>query len=86
MYIILCYDVNVKRVAKARKICLKYLQFSQKSVYEGIVTIAQLNKLKRELKTLMNPKEDQITIYKMESTRFAIKEKLGKSTNFELIL
>ncbi len=86
MYIILCYDVNVKRIAKTRKTCLKYLNFSQRSVYEGNISIKNLNKLKRELKNIIDTTNDEVIIYKMESTRFAEKEKIGNTINNELIL
>ena len=49
MFIILTYDVNKNRVNKVHKICLKYLIHIQKSVFEGMITQAKLDKLKKEL-------------------------------------
>ena len=49
MFVIVTYDVNVKRNNKVLKICRKYLVHVQKSVFEGNITEAKLGKLKSEL-------------------------------------
>ncbi len=79
MYIILCYDVNKKRVSKVRKICLKYLKYTQRSVYEGDITAAKLKRLKAEIKKVIDVKTDQVIIYQMQSVKFANKDKIGVS-------
>ena len=45
MFVILTYDVNVKRVSKVMKTCRKYLSHVQNSVLEGSITEKNLNKL-----------------------------------------
>ena len=42
MYVILIYDVNVKRVGKMLKLCRQYLCWIQNSVFEGEISEAKL--------------------------------------------
>lgn len=77
MYIILAYDIRSKRVAKGLRICRKYLTHVQKSVFEGAITQKQLSLLQKELYQLLNPNEDSVCIYQMESSRFASKVQFG---------
>ena len=46
MFVIVVYDVGSKRVSRIMKTCRKYLSHKQKSVFEGMITEAQLKKLK----------------------------------------
>lgn len=77
MFVVLTYDVNQKRVGKALKICRRYLVRVQRSVFEGRITEAQLNKLLRELKSILNTDEDTVCVYEMESTRYINKIQIG---------
>ena len=56
MFAIVVYDVNIKRTAKVMKICRKYLEHVQKSVFEGNITESKLNKLKREISQIIDKK------------------------------
>ena len=67
MYVILCYDVRIKRNSKVRKIVLKYLRPVQKSVFEGYITESKLKKMCNQLKVKINPNEDAVVIYKQNS-------------------
>ncbi len=49
MFVILAYDVAAKRDPAIMKICRKYLRHTQKSLFEGNITDAKLNALKKEL-------------------------------------
>ena len=53
MFVVLTYDVGVKRVSKVLKTCRKYMVHVQKSVFEGNISEAKLEKLKRELKKII---------------------------------
>ena len=84
MFVILSYDINAKRVGKAKKICRKYLNHVQKSVFDGAITEGQLKRLKNELQQLIVPEEDAVCIYHLDSSKYASKEQMGtvlKSTN-----
>lgn len=77
MFIILTYDVNTKRVAKVMKTCRKYLRHVQYSVFEGAITDGRLRELKCELESLVNPEEDAICMYRLDSSRYVRKEQMG---------
>lgn len=77
MFVILTYDVNKKRVAKVMKICRKYLTHRQKSVFEGMITEAKLEKLKKEIKKSIVVKEDSVCIYKFGSLKYTSREEIG---------
>ncbi len=80
MFVILTYDVNVKRVSKVMKTCRKYLTHEQNSVFEGVISDRNLKKLKNELEKLIDPNADRISIYEMQSLKFTSKEKIGLCT------
>lgn len=77
MFAIVVYDVNIKRTAKVMKICRKYLEHVQKSVFEGNITESKLNKLKREISQIIDKEEDGIIIYKFETLKYSSKEVIG---------
>lgn len=77
MYIILVYDVRQKRVARVHKVCKKYLNHIQRSVFEGNISETRLNNLKTELSSLTSPQFDSIIIYRLDSVKYIVKEQLG---------
>ena len=77
MFVILTYDINVKRNNKVRKLCRKYLQHVQKSVFEGYITEAKLKKLKTEWHKVCKTEEDSIIIYRFDSLKYSQREILG---------
>ena len=81
MYIILVYDINVKRVGRMLKVCRQYLNWVQNSVFEGETTPARLKELKIRLKKIMKPEEDSVLIYKLAEQRLLEKEVLGQERN-----
>lgn len=80
-YVFVFYDINEKRVQKIFKVCKKYLTHHQYSVFRGPITPSQLIKLRDELKKLINPQEDTITIIKLPSQKYLSEEKIGKTTD-----
>lgn len=81
MFAILVYDFGEKRVAKALKICRKYLTWVQNSVFEGEISGADLKKLKMELQSKMDAQEDSIILYTFNSTKYSNKEIVGCEKN-----
>jgi CRISPR-associated protein Cas2 len=77
LFVILVYDFNEKRVAKALKKCREYLNWVQNSVFEGEITDANLVKLKHELEHIMKQNEDSVIIYQFRTTRYYEREILG---------
>jgi len=88
MFVILVYDINEKRVAKALKTCRKYLYWVQNSVFEGEITFSKLEKLKTELnKKVIKSEEDSVVIYILKDERYTKREILGaKKENRDIIL
>ena len=77
MYVIMVYDVNVKRVNKILKVGRKYLDWIQNSVLEGEITIAKYKKLKSEIMDIINEEEDSIVFYILRTTKYSRREILG---------
>lgn len=77
MFVILTYDVNIKRVSKVMKTCRKYLTHEQNSVFEGSIAERSLNKLKRELERIIDTDADRISIYELQSLKYTTKERIG---------
>jgi len=78
MLVILVYDVNEKRVAKALRTCRRYLHWVQNSVFEGEITKARLEALRQDLKKVLDLKVDSVLIYKIRTTKYFKREILGK--------
>ena len=77
VYVILVYDIREERVAKVLKICRKYLNWVQNSVFEGEITLAKLEKLKTELNRAINDREDSVIIYRFRTLMYSKREVLG---------
>lgn len=80
---ILCYDVGVKRNNKVRKTVRKYLRPVQRSVFEGFITEGKLRRLCDQLKELIDPEEDAITLYKMNAGPDFEKSAIGQTMGNE---
>jgi len=76
------YDIaSVKRLPKALKVCRKYLNWVQKSVFEGELTKTQYLGLREELKAKINRKEDSVIFYQIRTPEVVDKVILGKEKN-----
>lgn len=78
MFVILVYDVNVKRTAKVLKTVRSYLSHLQRSVFEGELTEKELEELKSELEDLIKPSEDTVLIYTFDSLRYSHRHRIGR--------
>ena len=67
------YDVNQKRVGKMLKLCRKYLNWIQNSVFEGEITQV---KLASALK-IMDPEIDSLIFFKTRQEKWLDKEVVG---------
>lgn len=76
-YVFVIYDVEEKRCNKIFKICKKFLKHYQKSVFRGDISPSNLLKLKRELKTKINPDYDYVAIIKLLNSNSYEEEQLG---------
>lgn len=76
-FVIVVYDVGEKRVAKALKICRKYLNWVQNSVLEGEISEVNLKKLRAEMKKLIDTEEDSVIIYTWRTQKYTDREIIG---------
>lgn len=63
MYVISVYDFGEKRVSKMLRLCRRYLNWIQNSVFEGELSEVRLKELLLLAKGFMNPEEDCIIIF-----------------------
>jgi CRISPR-associated protein Cas2 len=78
MYIIAVYDCGQKRVAKMLKLCRRYLNWIQNSVFEGEISESRLEELKIAAKEIMKEEEDSFIIFKTRQEKWLDKEIVGK--------
>lgn len=81
MYCILVYDIGEKRVGKMLKLCRRYLNWIQNSVFEGEITDLKLKKLKHEAKQIMDVQTDSLIIFTSRQQSWLKKEVVGKERN-----
>lgn len=78
MYVILVYDMGQKRVGKMLKLCRRYLNWIQNSVFEGEMTEVQLKELLHEARRIMKEDEDSLILFKNRDQRWLEKEIVGQ--------
>lgn len=82
MFVIMVYDINVKRVAKVLKTSRRYLLRVQNSVFEGEITPGKLKALKNEISAIINDGEDSIIFYVWPNKLYSHRECMGMSREF----
>lgn len=91
MYVVLVYDIKTddggpKILNRTFKICKKYLNHIQNSVFEGELSNTQILKLKYELESVIRKDIDSIIIFKSRNNKWMEKEMWGivedKTSNF----
>jgi len=78
MYVIAVYDINEKRVAKMLKLCRRYLNWIQNSVFEGEITEVKLKQMISESKKIMHNEEDSLIIFSSREQKWLNKQIIGK--------
>ena len=78
MYVILVYDFGEKRVNKMLKLCRKYLNWIQNSVFEGEISEARLKELLMQSDKFIKKDEDSIIIFNTLSQISMEKRIIGK--------
>jgi CRISPR-associated protein Cas2 len=86
MYCILVYDIGERRVVKMLKLCRRYLNWIQNSVFEGEITEVKLKELIHEAKEFMDQKTDSLIIFTARDDIYLKKQIIGaergKTDNF----
>lgn len=78
MYVIAMYDAGEKRVGKMLKLCRKYLNWIQNSVFEGEITEVKLLELKHKASLIMDKENDSLIIFTTRQEKWLDKEIVGK--------
>ncbi len=81
MYVILVYDIEEKRVGKMLKLCRRYLNWIQNSVFEGELSNVKLKELINEAKKIMIEEKDSIIVFKSRQEKWLDKMIIGKEKN-----
>ncbi|BAZ99099.1 CRISPR-associated endonuclease Cas2 [Methanothermobacter sp. EMTCatA1] len=81
MYLLVVYDVDVKRVNKVHKFLKMYLHWRQNSVFEGEVSKAQFGEIKTGLSELIDDTCDSVMIYEFPSKKYVSSHVLGIEKN-----
>ena len=77
MYIIIVYDIEVKRVAKVCKYLRQHLTWVQNSVFEGEVTKAHLERIRAGLRKIISEDKDSVIFYRFTSEKWLDRETMG---------
>lgn len=87
MYVILVYDFGERRVGKMLKLCRRYLNWIQNSVFEGEISEARLKESLMLCDTFMKKEEDSIIIFSGSSQYTMDKRIVGKErSNIDVFL
>lgn len=77
MYVILVYDIGEKRVGKMLRLCRKYLNWIQNSVFEGEISEVKLKELLSKAKGILDDESDSIIIFKSADEKWLDKQIVG---------
>lgn len=82
MYIVLVYDIDLSGTGSTVlrhvfKECKKYLTHVQNSVFEGVLTKAQLKELEMDLKKWIRKDKDSVIVFKNNNRKWLKKDYLG---------
>ncbi|MDO7876343.1 CRISPR-associated endonuclease Cas2 [Hymenobacter sp. ASUV-10] len=78
MYVLLVYDIREKRVGKMLKLCRRYLNWIQNSVFEGEISEVKLKELFLKAESFLDLKEDSVLVFKSRSQQWLEKEVWGQ--------
>ena len=86
MYLIAMYDITLneggqRRLSKTLKLFRQYLHHTQKSVFEGEISVAKFSELKFKTKQIIDDNADYIIFFTVPNNKNITKECLG--VNFD---
>ncbi|MCF8411954.1 MAG: CRISPR-associated endonuclease Cas2 [Melioribacteraceae bacterium] len=81
MYLIIVYDAAPKRGTKLLKFLRRHLMWIQNSVFEGEVTKAQLEQIKKGIKDIINEGKDSVIYYVLGSMKYTDRGVIGVERN-----
>lgn len=78
MYVIVVYDIQVDRIDAVRIYLKKYLNWIQNSVFEGDLTLSEIEQIKMSISTLIDKNKDSLIIYQVRNKDLINKQMIGK--------
>jgi CRISPR-associated protein Cas2 len=87
--LLVCYDIETttnegeRRLNKVRKICRKYGQRVQDSVFEFCITTKSFQKFVKEIHKIINPETDSIRIYRLFGQRSHYFQQIGQDHSYD---
>ena len=82
MYYIITYDIaQPKRLPKMLKLMRRYLNWVQNSVFEGYLTERQAMDLEKEIKGIIDKKEDSVIFYALRNEEVFKRNVMGIEKN-----
>lgn len=81
MYVILVYDIGEGRVQKMLKLCRRYLNWIQNSVFEGEITPVKLKEFLALAEKIIEPEKDSIIVFKNRDAKWLEKQVVGVNKN-----
>ena len=79
MYVIVVYDIAVERIDSVRKFLKQYMMWKQNSVFEGELTRAEFEIVKRGVKELIDEDADYVIFYILRDEKYLKREELGEA-------
>ncbi|WP_096189856.1 CRISPR-associated endonuclease Cas2 [Evansella halocellulosilytica] len=90
MLVLITYDVSTmsgtgqKRLRKVAKVCQRYGQRVQNSVFECVIDSTQFTSLKMELSDIIDETEDSLRFYKLGNNYKSKVEHIGAKESLDL--
>ncbi|MCS7254504.1 MAG: CRISPR-associated endonuclease Cas2 [Armatimonadetes bacterium] len=78
MYVVIVYDVEQSRVAKVCQYLRRFLHWVQNSAFEGELTESQLERIKADLRDMIDLDYDSVYIYRLPDRSAVRKEVIGR--------
>ncbi|GAB6269338.1 MAG: CRISPR-associated endonuclease Cas2 [Smithella sp.] len=83
MYVIAVYDISTmepagqRRLARIMKKMRQYLHHTQKSVFEGELSVAKLMALQKEAKEIINEETDYVVFFRIDNKKNVERQCVG---------
>lgn len=78
MHIILMYDISGNNGVKMLKLCRRYLNWIQNSVFEGEISDKQFSELSNQVEKLIDKEKDSVIIFQIRQEKWLYRKILGK--------
>ena len=77
IYVIIVYDVGVKRVNKVKMFLRQYLTWVQNSVFEGELTDSEIRLVENSMKELIEKSSDHVVVYILKDRKYICRDEFG---------